>query len=292
MDLHRHIRLLWRSKLVVLGGAVIGILLGILAGYKVSGSGLEVRKAPVYTSTTKLLVTQNGFPWGRTALPGEVTAGVSAGDAAASQSAKSNDASVTFADPGRLATLAWMYSHFVMSDEVRALVKNPPEDMTIDAAPLTAGGNFSSPALPVIQLTITAGAASEAQRLSREVPSALETFLTKGQNASKTSAGDRVEVSVINRSPMAVPEKSKAMLMSIVIFMMAVAAAIALAYILENLRLSSRWVETLPDRRPENASELPMPKQVRSAADHHHGADAGWASGPPSTQNRFSSSSR
>src|SRR5690242_6249515 len=101
MDLHRHIRLLWRSKKLIVAGAIVGILLGILASYKVSGSGLQPRKAPVYTAETKLLLTQKGFPWGRTWLPGTLTAA----DGSTVQAGQTGS-KVNFADPARLSTLA------------------------------------------------------------------------------------------------------------------------------------------------------------------------------------------
>jgi capsular polysaccharide biosynthesis protein len=295
MDLHRHIRLLWRSKLLIAAGAIVGILLGVLASYKISGSGLELRKTPIYTAQTKLMVTQNGFPWGRTTLPGTATSTVPNSGKEAGDSSASSDSSVNFADPGRLSTLAWMYSHFLMGDQVKAMIKNPPADMTIDAAPITAGGNLSAGALPLIGLTITTADPKAAQRLTREVPQALEEYLTKEQNASKTPAGDRVEITTVNRSPFAMAGKSKAMMMSLVIFMMGVAAAVALAYILENLRMSSRNVETLADRRdaePPHQQRGPAVREAKPIARADGGSDAGWASGPPSTQNRFSSGSR
>jgi hypothetical protein len=78
-----------------------------------------------------------------------------------------------------------------------------------------------------------------------------------------------------------------------VIFMMTLAAAVALSYILENIRLSSRNVETLSDRRNADGPD-PSVKQQKPAAVKRTdpGVDAGWASGPPSTTNRFSSGSR
>jgi capsular polysaccharide biosynthesis protein len=290
MDLQRHIRLLWRSKLLIAAGAIVGILLGVLASYKISGSSLQPRKQPEYTAVSKLMVTQNGFPWGRTTLPGSTIApNEASGDSTDAGDAKA-ESSVQFADPGRLANLAWMYSHFLMGDQVRSMITHPPEGMIIDAAPITAGGNMSASALPLIGLTVSAPTAAEAQRLSREVPAALERYLAKEQSESSTPAGDRVEITTINRSQAAIPGKSKAMIMSIVIFMMAVAAAISLAYVLENLRLSNRNVEVLPDRRPVEAVPEPVKSPIHGRSDSS--ADAGWASGPPSPPTRLSSGSR
>jgi capsular polysaccharide biosynthesis protein len=294
MDLHRHIRLLWRSKLLITAGAVVGILLGILASYKVSGTGLEVRNQPLYTSQTKLMVTQNGFPWGRTTLPGSAPSTIPSSEDESQGAPKSTDGTINFADPGRLATLAWMYSHFLMGDQVRSMIKNPPEDLAIDAAPLTAGGNMSAGALPLIGLTISTHDAEQAQRLSREVPDALERYLAKEQSASKTSPGDRVEITVVNKSQGPMAGKSKAMMMSLVVFMMALAAAVALAYILENLRASSRRVETLAEHR-EHGGEPSKPTNLHPHAPPHAretGTEGGWASSPQSPTSRFGTGSR
>jgi hypothetical protein len=171
------------------------------------------------------------------------------------------------------------------------MIKHPPEGMIIDAAPISAGGNMSAASLPLIGLTISAPTAADAQRLSREVPAALERYLAEEQSDSSTPAGDRVEIATVNRSQAPIPGKDKAMMISLVIFMMAVAAAISLAYVLENLRLSKGNVESLPERRPvvEAVPEhIKSTRHVRSDA----GVDAGWASGPPSPPTRLSSGNR
>jgi hypothetical protein len=183
-----------------------------------------------------------------------------------------------------------------MGDQVRSMIKGASETMLIDAAPITAGGNMSASALPLIGLTITAPTAAQAQSLSQEVPAALERYLAKEQSKSDTPLGDRVEIQIVNRSQVAIPGKSKAMMTSIVVFMMALAAAVALAYILENLRHSSRTVDALADRRGDSAPEhkqVPMREAKPIARAETASNDGGWASGPPnSASNRFSSGNR
>jgi hypothetical protein len=288
MELNRHIQVLWRGKLILLMGALLGVVLASFANFKVPS--MEPRKAPVYTSATKLLLTQNGFPWGRTTLPGtgEGTGATAATGPTDDATKPVNGSAPEFADPSRLANLAWMYSHFLMGDEIRASTPNVPEDAIIDAAPLTAGGNMSAGALPLIGLTISAPTAADAQRLSKEVPAALERYLTKQQQESRTPGGARVEIAIVNRSKAPLAAPSKAPMMALVMVMMAILAAIALVYVRENLRLQ-RGVTQAPTPEKERRVVEPMPEPAPKVAV---GDAGGWASGPPPTSmSRISRSS-
>ena len=69
MDLARHAGVLWRYRWVTAGGILLGIVLAVLASYQVTTSGLEPRGSSTYTSESQLLVTQVGFPEGRSVLP-------------------------------------------------------------------------------------------------------------------------------------------------------------------------------------------------------------------------------
>ena len=61
MNLERHLRVLWNHKLVVAGGLILGFVLAFLAAYNVSSGGLERRGGEVWSSTSQIMVTQQGF---------------------------------------------------------------------------------------------------------------------------------------------------------------------------------------------------------------------------------------
>ena len=62
----RHLAVFWRFRVVT----AIGLLLAIPCGRRhITSNGLENRGVPTYSSASRLLVTQAGFPEGRVVLP-------------------------------------------------------------------------------------------------------------------------------------------------------------------------------------------------------------------------------
>ena len=63
MDVARHAAVLWRFRGITAAGLVLGILLAILASYRVSFDGgptLTARGTETWSATASLLVTQPG----------------------------------------------------------------------------------------------------------------------------------------------------------------------------------------------------------------------------------------
>ena len=73
MDLNLYLRVLWRFRLIVVVGFVLAITVAFASVAKVGADGslsISYRQQPTWQGTTRLFVTQQGFPWGRTVLPG------------------------------------------------------------------------------------------------------------------------------------------------------------------------------------------------------------------------------
>src|SRR3954465_8672900 len=101
MNLERHLQVLWRYRLITALGLLFGIALALLAAFKVGPGGLERRGSEQWTSTSNVMVTQKGFPWGRVTLPNSAAVGQAAGtDPSASATPQSGeDSRIPFADP-------------------------------------------------------------------------------------------------------------------------------------------------------------------------------------------------
>ena len=69
MDIMHHVRIVWRWRRIALAGCLLAGVLAILVSFKPSTSGLEWRSQATYMSSSRLFVTQPGFPWGRATLP-------------------------------------------------------------------------------------------------------------------------------------------------------------------------------------------------------------------------------
>jgi hypothetical protein len=242
MNLLRHIDVLWRGRVIIAIGLVVAVLMATFALFKVSDGGLSYRKPETWASSTKLLITQPGFPWGRSVLPSTADGQAQTGTSVAPTGRDQKGREVTFADPSRFAYLAWIYSHFLMGDEVRTTIPHKPEGMEILADPLTAGGNLSAATLPLIGLLTRANTKADAVRLNAEVTAALENYLRQQQDATKTPTSDRVVVSTVDRlEPVLVKGHSPDL--GVIAFLMVMAAAIAVVYLRENLRQGRRALE-------------------------------------------------
>jgi hypothetical protein len=190
MDLARHARVLWRYRWVTAGGILLGIVLAVLASYKVTTSGLELRGSSTYTSESQLLVTQAGFPEGRSVLPTPPPT-----DGLTPQPA-GNDKELQFADPSRFMTLADLYSTLIVSDEARSLIPEKPAASQIIASPLPAVSGV--PVLPIIQLTTTADTAAGAQALNTHTADALRELLKDRQAKADITPAQSVQIQTVN----------------------------------------------------------------------------------------------
>jgi hypothetical protein len=244
MNLYRHINVLSRGRAIVAAGLLVAIAMAMLACFKVSldgGPKLTWRKPETWSSQTKLMITQPGFPEGRSVLPGSVDGATQKGDQF-QQPVDEKGKKIDFADPSRFAYLAWIYAHFLMGDEVRTMIQHRPPGMLILADPLTAGGNLSAATLPLIALTTQAETKTDALRLNSEVSQALEGYLHRQQQQTQTPTSDRVVVSTVDRTdPVLIKGHSPDL--GVIAFLMVMAAALSLVYIRENLRVQKREAE-------------------------------------------------
>ena len=242
MNLARHASVLWRFRRVTAAGVVLGIVLAILASYRVSSSGLTPRGSATYSAISSIWVTQPGFPEGRVTLPEQQIndAVTASGDNAVGENAPPSD-QVEFADPARLAALGDLYSKLLTSDEVLRRVKTHPTAAAVQASPFAAsqGGLL----LPVIQLTTMGGSPLGAVQTNHAVYEGLLDFLDEEADANNVPKARRVELKVLNAPEVALVSGPKPT-MSVIAFMMVMLGTLAVTHLLEALR-SRRQTEAL-----------------------------------------------
>jgi hypothetical protein len=275
MNLERHLRVIWRHRIIVGVGVLLGTILAFLAAYQVGFGGIERRGSESWSATSLVLVTQEGFPWGRatlpvTTLPDQVSgAGTDQGP---------RDDRIQFADPTRFANLAVLYSVISYSDRVRSRLPERPTADQIQALPLdptNSGNSFQ----PIISLTTTADSASGALKLNTHAFDGLRGLLVSEQKANDIPADERVLLNLLNRPQAATLAAGRSWTSSILAFMLCTIAALAFAHILEGIRIS------LGERRREVASwddpELAYDFVAPAAHDeqNHNGVSAPVESG-------------
>ncbi len=242
MNLERHLAVIWRQKIIIAVGILLGCALAFMAAYKVGPGGLERRGTEQWSSESRVLVTQTGFPWGRVTLPSNATGAPIQPDPTTTgkdqkTTPDSADSHIQFADPSRFSNLALLFAQISESDQVRRLLPGPPAPGTVIARPLDATGSGDS-FLPILSVTTMGKTAAGAIDLNKLAVSALRHLLVTQQNKWNVSANDRVLLQTLNEPGAPMLVQSRSMAPALLAFLLAVFGAVALAHIVEGLRRS------------------------------------------------------
>jgi hypothetical protein len=246
MDLNLYVRVIWRFRFLVFVGLLLAILLAFLAMAKVSFAGgspkISYRENPVYSSSAVLLVTQRGFPEGRTVFPYSTT-DVN-GQAVPTTS---------FADPTRFSDLAVFYATLAQSDAVQRLMRSHGRVQgTMTASPVTTFSGSKTAILPLLSINGTASSAAAAQATAQAGTTAFINYLAGQQSTAGIAPSDRVVVQTVNRAEPGVVVTGRKKTIPVVVFLTVLIATLGLAFILENLRPRVRPVESLAEQAPES----------------------------------------
>ena len=266
MDFRLYSRVLWRFKRLVVVGFVLALVLAGLSVAQVGSDGISYRNAVLWSSTTRIGVTQKGFPWGRLLAQGQTP-----GEAA-------QNLRIPLADPDRLNTLAVLYAELATSDPVRSLIKRRGgvplcnrEDYSgigleaeaskrcgdLIATPVVVGD--SRVALPLVDLVAIAPSPSAAVALAQRSALSFQTYIRRQQRANDVPDSDRVVVQQLVRPkpPKVFQPRSKTL--PIVVFLAVMFATVGFVFVLENLRLRGYEADDEPEEMGEDA---PAPRSA------------------------------
>jgi hypothetical protein len=277
MNLARHAAVLWRFRRITAVGLLLGILLAVYASYDISTSGLVKRGTPTFDSQSQLMVTQPGFPEGRTVLPVAPVGGTI-------EEPKVDPNRLEFADPNRFMALADLYTKLLVSDEVRALIPEHPSPAQIVASPLP--GVSGAPILPIIQLDTISTSAEGARQLNLNTAKALRELLAQRQRKNDITPAQSVQITTLNAPKLGALTSGNSYTASILAFLLCIVGTIAVTHLLENLR----------NRREAKAEELDAwtvedgpaggDPETNGVADDLEAAFAGSDWGPPAPVRR------
>jgi hypothetical protein len=243
VDFQLYARVLWRFKLLFLLGLLLAIALATLSLVRVSADGFTYRQTELWTSSTRLLVTQQGFPWGR----------LLAQDPSLDAQAEAQRLGIPLADPNRLNNLTILYAELATSDTVlRQMRRDGPIIGKIIATPVVVqDGRYT---LPLIDLVAISTSPRAAMDLSLRSATAFQNYLTQQQRANSVPDKDKVVVQRVQRPRGAEIFQPRSKTMPLVIFLAVMFATVGLAFLLENLR---------PRARPGEPVELTHDGTVR-----------------------------
>jgi hypothetical protein len=223
MDFQLYARVLWRFRVIVVLGLILALSLALVSTVRIGRDGMSYRQNELWSSTVRLLVTQEGCPecrlYGQEPLP----PGVSPPEGS------------PVVDPARFNNLAIFYAEQATSDPVRQVMRRagPIRGKIIAAA---ARDDASGTLLPFIDLAAISTTPLGAVQLADRGAAALKTYVQELQRANDVPAKDRVvlQTNIQPRQVQLFQPRSKTM--PIVIFLLVMGGIIGLAFLLENLR--------------------------------------------------------
>lgn len=220
MDVLAYARVIRRQWMVVLVGMAIAQALALMAVARVTPNGLEYRSPPVYAARATILVTQKGFPWGRSGLTERV---------------RGVDTPV-YADPGRMEYLASLYSELALkSRAVQAQIEREGE-LPPDAYSVAPGAAPDGRALPLIEVMGLSESPAKAVLFANRVADGLRRFIRLNQDASNTAPADRILLPLQTRARTAEVFQGVKLTRPILILLLGSIVTLVVAFTRDNMR--------------------------------------------------------
>lgn len=265
MDLPLIARLTWRFRRLLVAGALLALLLAAATAFKVTmtdGSPkVEHRQKEMWVSYGRLLVTQAGFPQGRSDLGGEAVPELDAGQAARGEGEQE------FAQPGRFIEMAPLYARLAQSEPVRKLIFEKGPIQGADSVTVVAQEEQ-----PLLEISATADSRLGAIALAQRQMEALRTYLAREQRDNEIAPENRITLNVIERpgAPALLAEQSNTWVIAprspikpALVFLTVIALFFGLAIVLENVNPRLRRVGV--EGEPAAVEDTPKRSNVRSA---------------------------
>lgn len=245
MDLTLYGRVLWRFRFLVVSGTLLATVIAFLSYFEIAFDERTVsyRQQELWRASSTVFLTQPGFPAGRTEQP-LVLREVAGERVPVSK----------YAEPGRFTGLAPLYARLANSDAVRrrVLQDGGPLRGAYEAVPTADMTYGAASALPMVTVIGTAPTEPEALAVTRRAVKTFLAYFTEQQDAAQIPADKRVRLEVLNdagRTEVLEPRKKT---LPIVVFLTALFATIALAFLLDNARPAHRALAPAPDEAPES----------------------------------------
>lgn len=215
-------------------GIVLAVLLGLLAVFRVGSHRVTFRKQETWKSAETLLLTQKGFPWGRSVYPYVL-------DKKTGQLIPSS----FFANPTRFTDLAVFYAEVAESGTIRsfAFPRGLPAGETYSAAPVvnSVGGQLVgaqpiTQIVPLIEIDGYAATPAGARSIAARVSRALRTYVQRSQRGASIPRKQRIVVQVLSAAQKPTLARKRPLTLAIAVFVGVVVVTLLLAFLLENLR--------------------------------------------------------
>ncbi len=228
MDLGLFFAVLWRSKWLVLGGAVLGAVLAVLAYGTPSLAGgkptLTPRATQVWQSESQLLISQANFPY--------------------------RESPESSSPEQQMGSLSPVYANLANGNIVQAEIHRqlgPVGTVKASEDVDLAASSF----LPFVNIAATAPTQSGAVRLAQGAASIFLAYVTRQQATARIPADRRIRLSIVQSGAQAKLVEGHKLSVPLLVFVAVLIGVIAVVFLKENLQPRvTRELERLPSDRP------------------------------------------
>jgi hypothetical protein len=288
MDFRNFASVILRHRRIAVAGIALAVILTIISAFSFfsDGSFVKWRPQPTYATTARLLLTQEGFPYGRATLIDENT-----------PRDKNGSPIPQFADESRFAYLTPLYAQFASGDPVlravlgrdgvrknkRLILDGGKIVGTYTAVALTTNDGNST--IPLIDITAESTSAAGSIAIAARVTNALRSYVTNIEGSSKVPPRKRIQLSVVESPTHARLIKSRPVVIPLVVFLLVSFATVLVIFFLENIRRKPEAPEGRGERA-ETAQAPPVKVSRRVTRTAEDGSD------PPAKPSRPRATSR
>ncbi|MDQ1084626.1 MULTISPECIES: hypothetical protein [Microbacterium] len=230
MEVPTYLRILWKSKWLLVVGAVVAAVAAFFAGFTINNGDIQPRAEQTYRAGTTLLLNGPDQPLYQAVIPGqEIQEGV------------------TSPENVDLTNRAILYAYLISGQDMRATVESQVGAFA-DGETLTALRRTTQPGgdeafagryvLPIIEVVGTATSPERAEQISRVAAQSFEAQVVADQDAAQIDPSNRVILTTIDEKPAAATEGSNPAIPVVVTFLGVFLLFVATAYIIAGSRAS------------------------------------------------------
>lgn len=258
MEIPTYLRVLWRSKWLLLVGAVVAAVAAFFAGFTITNGQVEPRAEQSYRAGTTLLLNGPDQPLYQAVIPGQEL-----------QEGQSQPQNVD------LTSRAILYAYLISGQDMRATVESQigtfAEEETLTALRRTTqpAGDESFAGryvLPILEVIGTASTPERAEQISRTAAQTFEAQVVSEQTAAEIPEGNRVLITTIDQKPGTALEGSNPAIPVVVTFLGVFLLFVAAAYIIAGSK-ASRERKRLAKAKAAREDDAPSSAKLDDDAD-------------------------
>ncbi|MCJ1708737.1 hypothetical protein [Microbacterium sp. VKM Ac-2923] len=230
MEIPTYLRVLWRSKWLLLVGAVVAAVAAFFAGFTITNGDVVPRAEQSYRAGTTLLLNGPDQPLYQAVIPGQEL-----------QEGQSQPQNVD------LTSRAILYAYLISGQDMRATVESQIGSFA-EAETLTALRRTTQPAgdesfagryvLPILEVIGTASTPERAEQISRTAAQTFQAQVVADQTTAEIPEGNRVLITTIDEKPGTALEGSNPAIPVVVTFLGVFLLFVAAAYIIAGSKAS------------------------------------------------------